>query len=120
MCLQDLAIGQSTTSAESSVLVGLTDTLLAAADPTRTVLVFGQPLANSVWVTSRSAAAVGTGFILTPSTPPLVLCLADWGTTVQRQWRGIAVTAAQSISVVAGLLSVEQFRQRWREMQERY
>lgn len=109
MCIEDVEIGIASTASETTVNVGLVDQLLLAADPTRTQMVIGPPAANSVWVTTENAAALGIGFVLTPTSPPLVISLRDWGTMVQKQWRAIAATAAQNVSVVAASLNEVQF-----------
>lgn len=120
MCLQDIAIGQASVGTETTVNIGLTDTQAIAADNARTTLVFGPPQANTVWLTTENAAALGTGFILTPTSPPLVITLRDWGSLVTKQWRGIASVGAENISVVTASLNEAQYKSKWRALQLGY
>lgn len=120
MCIEDVEIGLASTGSESTVAIGLVDTLAIAADPNRTQLVFGPPQANTVWLTTQNAAALGVGWVLTPSSPPLVISLRDWGTLVTKQWRGIASVGAENISVAFASLNEAQFKTQKRKWEMGY
>lgn len=89
-----------TSSRRVTVSIQTSDTLLVRANANRIAITFSCPVSNRVTLAFNETAQADAGVILYPTNNPVTFTLDMHGDAVRGEWRGIADTAAEPITVV--------------------
>lgn len=106
MCCEDLKISKSIFADGHNVPLAAGDNEILPASPHRVAIVFGQPDAGTVRISTDNPAVAGQGLLLSPTMPAVYLDKWTHGALVTKAWRGFNAGAA-SVYVLESLLSPE-------------
>ena len=105
MCMEDVQIGRETLSADVTLVVSTSSTLLASASPNRYCLIISPPIAGRVTIGMDSNHVVdAVGLVLAAGCDPLVLTVQEHGELCRKAWYGAVDAGTRNVGIAWSIL----------------